>query len=429
MKKVLIVTYYWPPAGGPGVQRWVKFVKYLCFYGIEPVVYVPQNPFYPLQDPQMGNDLPPDITILRQKTTEPYSLAKYFSPKATKEISAGILPTHKPSWAERLLLWVRANLFIPDARVGWVSPSVKFLSQYLTAQGISTLITTSPPHSLQLIGLHLKQRLPHLHWIADLRDPWVTIGYHSALPLSSWARKRHFSLEEQVLRTASHIVVTSPSTKREFECKTPQPISVITNGYDDEALLSAPCSTHFTLAHIGSLLSGRNHPALWQALGQLVAQYPLFRAQLRIVLAGKVAQSTYESLEKYGLLPHTTLMGYVSHQQALLLQQQAQMLLLLEINSPDTQAIIPGKLFEYLAARRYILALGPQQWDAAAIVQGLAVGSTPPCDDTEQIRTAILHAFELYLAGQLKVEDAHIAPYHRKALTAHLADIIHQGSS
>ena len=185
MKKVLIITYYWPPAGGPGVQRWVKFVKYLRDFGVEPIIYTPQNPTYPMLDPHMVAEVPEDLTVLKTKIFEPYTLASLFSKEKTQKISAGIIPTKKPSLLDKFLLWIRGNLFLPDARVLWVRPSVKYLSKYLSENQIDTIITTAPPHSLHLIGLHLKEQFPSLRWIADFRDPWTTIGYRREIGRAS----------------------------------------------------------------------------------------------------------------------------------------------------------------------------------------------------------------------------------------------------
>jgi len=195
-KKVLIVTYYWPPAGGPGVQRWLKFVKYLPENGVEPIVYCPQNPNYPLLDETL-----------------------------IKEVNSNI--------TEKLMLYVRGNFFIPDARKNWVKPSVKYLSKYVKENGVDTIITTGPPHSLHLIGLQLKQKLD-VKWLADFRDPWTTIGYHKQLKLTKGSKAKHKNLEKTVLNTADVITVTSNNTKKEFEAITNQPITVITNGYDVE---------------------------------------------------------------------------------------------------------------------------------------------------------------------------------------------------
>ena len=290
MKKVLIITYYWPPAGGPGVQRWVKFVKYLRDFGIEPIIYTPENPTYPILDPHIAADIPEDLTLLKTKIFEPYALASLFSKEKTQKISAGIIPTKKPSLLDKLLLWIRGNLFIPDARVLWVRPSVKYLSEYLTEHPIDTIITTAPPHSLHLIGLRLKEKFPSLRWIADFRDPWTTIGYHSQLRLTKRSARKHLVMERTVLQTADTLIVTSPSTQREFQAKTSRPIEVITNGYDDDFPTQTPSlSPYFLLSHIGSLLSERNPEPLWQVLSEMTKEQPDFRRDLRLCLAGKVS--------------------------------------------------------------------------------------------------------------------------------------------
>ena len=185
-KKLLIITYYWPPAGGPGVQRWLKFVKYLPDFNVQPIVYIPENPTYPIIDRGLESEVSEKAVILKHKIFEPYGLASFFGKNKTKKISSGIIPNQKKqSFLEKTLLWVRGNIFIPDARFLWVKPSVKYLKKYIQENNIDTIVTSGPPHSLHLIGLQLKQELG-VTWLADFRDPWTTIGYHKALKLSSY---------------------------------------------------------------------------------------------------------------------------------------------------------------------------------------------------------------------------------------------------
>ena len=194
--KVLIITYYWPPSGGPGVQRWLKFVKYLREFDIEPVVYIPENPTYPIVDDSMQSEIPKDIVILKQPIFEPYAFAQVFSKKETKTISKGIIAeNNKQSFLQKKLLYIRGNFFIPDARKFWVKPSVKFLKKYIKEEGINTIITTGPPHSVHLIGMGLKEQLG-VKWYADFRDPWTTIGYHDKLRLTQQSIQKHKVLEK-----------------------------------------------------------------------------------------------------------------------------------------------------------------------------------------------------------------------------------------
>src|SRR5690554_246049 len=226
-KKVLIISYYWIPAGGPGVQRWLKFVKYLPDFGVEPIVYIPENPTYPIIDQDLKIELD-QLTLLKKPIKEPYKIASFLSKNKTQKISSGVIPTpRKQSFLDKLLLYIRGNFFIPDARVSWVKPSVSYLEKYICENKIETIITTGPPHSLHLIGLGLKEKL-NLRWIADFRDPWTNIVYHKELKLSQKSEKKHKELEQKVLTLADQIIVTSPSTKTEFSAITSKPIEVIT---------------------------------------------------------------------------------------------------------------------------------------------------------------------------------------------------------
>ena len=198
MRKILVIAYYWPPAGGPGVQRWLKFVKYLPDFGIEPIVYVPENPSYPLMDEKLIDEVPSSIKILKQPIKEPYGWASLLSKKKTKTISSGIIKEKDPSIIEKVLLWIRGNLFIPDARKFWVKPSISFLAKVIADEGIETIVTTGPPHSLHLIGLGLKKKY-NIQWIVDFRDPWTSIGYHKNLRLTESSKAKHKALEKGVL--------------------------------------------------------------------------------------------------------------------------------------------------------------------------------------------------------------------------------------
>ena len=271
-KRYLFITYYWPPAGGPGVQRWLKFVKYLRDFEVEPIVYVPENPHYPIIDKSFEAEIPSGITIIKQPINEPYQLAGIFSKKESKTISSGIIKDEKQQgFLQKMMLWVRGNLFIPDARMLWVKPSVKFLSAYLNENTIETIITTGPPHSLHLIGKQLKENLK-LNWIADFRDPWTKIGYHQKLKLTKASQQKHLRLEREVLQTADHILTTSFTTKKDFSKITKKPISVITNGFDEDEEEEVVLAEKFRLSHIGSLLSERNPLELWKALQELVSE-------------------------------------------------------------------------------------------------------------------------------------------------------------
>lgn len=424
MKKVLIITYYWKPAGGPGVQRWLKFVKYLRNFGIEPVVYAPENPMYPIVDEYIGSDVRTDVQVIKQPIWEPYGLASLFSKQKTQKISSGIIPRKKMSLTEKVMLWIRGNLFIPDARKFWVKPSVRFLAQFIEKNNIQTIITTSPPHSIHLIGYHLKHKFPNLKWITDFRDPWTTIGYHKDLRLTKWADKKHKFLEKEILQSSDLVITTSFKTKDEFSQLTSKPIHVITNGYDVQNQEKAKVSDRFLVSHIGSLLSDRNPKILWKVFADLIHENPEFAKDFQLCFAGKISNDIEEEIASLGLNNYVVNKGYITHNEAIELQQTSQILLLIEINSKETEGIIPGKLFEYMISERPILAIGPKNWDAARIVQETNTGKFITYNDELQIKQTIVEWYTAYKNGSLKTHPIGLAPYSRKNLTKKLAELI-----
>ncbi|MGO4772010.1 glycosyltransferase family 4 protein [Flavobacterium sp. W22_SRS_FK3] len=423
-KKLLIITYYFPPAGGPGVQRWLKFVKYLPDFDVQPIVYIPENPTYPIIDEGLVSEISDKVVVLKNKIWEPYQLASIFSKKKTKKISSGILPHQKKqTFLDKIFLWVRGNLFIPDARVFWVKPSVSFLEKYIKENNIDTIVTSGPPHSLHLIGLELKEKL-NVRWFADFRDPWTTIGYHKALRLSHYAFKKHKILEHKVLNSADAIIVTSKTTKKEFQAITNKPISIITNGYDIENVEKQTLDTKFTLAHIGSFLSDRNPKFLWECLIELLNEIPNFKLHLEIKLIGKVSQEVLNSIGEFNLNSYLKLLGYVSHHEAIAFQKKSQVLLLIEIDSEDTKSIIPGKLFEYMVSNRPIIAIGPQGSDFADIIKETNTGVFFDYSEKAKLKSVILDFYNQFLEGNLQANGVSLQQYSRKNLTKQLVELI-----
>ena len=423
--KVLVITYYCPPAGGPGVQRWLKFVKYLPAYGIEPVVYVPENPEYALVDPSLVLEVPNDITIIKKPIWEPYTYASLFSKKETATISKGIIEKKtKQSFLQRLLLFVRGNFFIPDARKFWIRPSIKFLTAFIDKENIQTVITTGPPHSVHLIGLGLK-REKSITWIADFRDPWTSIGYHNKLKLLRYAQRKHKFLEKEVLTKSDHIITTSFTTTAEFKALTSRPVTTITNGFDEEKVPSnITPDQKFTLSHIGSLLADRNPTILWEVLAELVGNHKDFAIDFELKLVGAVSEEVLATIYSNGLKDHTTNLGYVTHPEAIQLQRSTQLLLLIEIDHPDCRGIIAGKLFEYLKADRPILAFGPDRSDVEKIIEETQSGHYFNYRDKQAVKQQILSYYHNFKNNQLQSDAKNISKYHRKHLTGELVNII-----
>ena len=421
MRKILLILYYWPPAGGPGVQRWLYFVRYLRQFGVEPVLFLPATPHYPLRDPELEQLVPEGLQIYRSRFWEPYVLAGLLGRKKTRRISAGIIRRKSPGLLEKALLWVRGNLFIPDARKNWVRPALRELPAILEKEGIDTVLTSGPPHSLHLIGMGLKHQA-NLRWLADFRDPWTEIGYMDALYPGRRAMRRQRELESAVLGAADGIITTSHTTARAFRELTSRPIHVVTNGYDGQPADGRQPEGDFVLAHIGTLLSDRNPKSLWAALKSLKDSLPGFAGRLRIELTGLVSGEIMQSLKQQDLWEHTLIRPYVPHREAVALQRQAQVLLLLEIDSPGTRGILPGKLFEYMAASRPVLAIGPEGWEAAALVEESGCGHGFSYSQDGAIKACLQQWFEAYGQGALHQPPGGVENYSRRATTEKLVN-------
>lgn len=423
--KVLLIAYYWPPAGGPGVQRWFHFVRHLPLFGITPVVYVPKNPQYPIVDESLTEDLPKEVVIIKRSISEPYKWISWLFKKKTQQLSQGLIQENKPSLIERFMRFVRGNFFIPDARVSWVAPSVAFLSQYINEHGIETIISTGPPHSMHLIANELVKIHTRLKWIADFRDPWTTIGYHNDLYMTHWAQKKHLKLERTVLQSAHTILTTSYTTKALFSKKTATPIEVITNGFEpfENSSLPSPEENKFSLVHIGSLLSKRNPKILWEAIGELVTENQLFAAQLSIDFVGLVSDEVKTTITAHGLASYCNFHGYISHEEARKHQYTAHLLLLIEIDSEAHKGIIPGKIFEYLQSLRPILAIGPEDWDVARLLPENNLNALGTYHDKAMVKSFIETRFNAGTGISAEI-DPTLSKYERKNLTEALSKII-----
>jgi glycosyltransferase involved in cell wall biosynthesis len=419
MKKALIITYYWPPAGGSGVQRWLKFVKYFRDFNIEPVVYTVDNPDYPIVDISLKNDIPKDIEILKQPIWEPNNLLSFFGKK--KNESAGFLNPN-PNFIGKIAQYIRANYFIPDARKFWVKPSVNYLKKYLLKNNIDVIITTGPPHSLHLIGLQLKQQLG-IKWISDFRDPWAEIDYFHQLPLSKKSIQKHYDLEQQVLKFSDAVIVVGKTMKDNYE-KFQKNIFVVTNGFDGEVTQEVKLDSKFTITHIGLMNADRNPKILWEVLSEIKEENSEFSSDFQLKLIGKVDTSVKNDILNYGLSNNIQLIDYVPHKEVVEYQKKSQILLLIVNNVPSAKGIITGKIFEYLMAKRPILAIAPKNGDLAEILNNSKAGTVVEFNDKNAFKKSILQLYSHFKDGELMVNSNNLNQYHRKELTKKVSEII-----
>jgi len=419
--KVLIITYYWPPAGGSGVQRWLKFVKYLPGFDVEPVIYTVQDPKYALMDKTLEKEIPKNIEILKQPIWEPNNLLSLFNNKQQKTSSGFLNPN--PSFFEKQLQYIRANYFIPDARKYWIKPSVKFLSEYLNNNKVDVIITTGPPHSLHLIGMELKRRFP-IKWISDFRDPWTDIDYFHQLPLSKKSKQKHKELEEKVLQQSDAILVVGKTMKTKFE-QFNKNIHVISNGYDGDLMRDKlELDKKFSITHIGLMNADRNPKNLWEVLSELIDENTDFTEDLEIKLVGKVAEEVKQNILARKLEGMTCYIDYVSHDDVMKYQKSTQVLLLAVNNVPSSKGIVTGKIFEYLQANRPVLAIAPKDGDLAEIIKKTNSGEVVGFDDKDKLKKVIKDYYNSYKNKILHIGSKNIEQYHRKNLTKKLAKVI-----
>lgn len=415
--KVVIITYYWPPAGGSGVQRWLKFVKYLQNFDVQPIVYTVDNANYPKEDKTLLNEVSSTIKILKQPIWEPTNLFFWKNKQAQKSDVSN-------ATNNGFLSFIRGNFFIPDPKIFWVNSSVKFLHQYLKENKVDVVISTGPPHSTHLIAQKLKQK-NNIKWIADFRDPWSNLYYNEEFKQLSFAKKKNEKLENSVFKNADCILIVSNSLKKEFDQKATR-VEVITNGFDDEVLSEASITVDkkFSISYIGLLPKQSNPKLFFKVLSNLCLENTDFKNDLKLNFIGDISADVKQEIETYNLLENAEFVGYVSHRKAIEYQKKAQVLLLLIPNVEKSEGILTGKLFEYLTAKRPILAMGPETGDLSEILKDTNAGVVIGFENETKLTAEIRNLYLQYKTGNLKVNSKNIEQYHRKELTKKLSEII-----
>ena len=432
MKRVLIISYYWPPTGGSGVQRWVKFAKYLPSEGWQPVIYTPENPEQLAVDESLAAEVPEAAEVVKTRIIEPYELYKKLlrrSGHSKEAVEVNPVNAQNKSLLQKAAMWVRGNLFRPDPRCLWIGPSVRFLKKYLSEHPVDLIVSTGPPQSMHMIGLRLS-RETGLPWIADFRDPWTKIFYFKHLSMTPATERWHKKMEKMVLDEASAVVAVSPLVQQEFQAMTDTPVELITNGFDECDFSSEPCtqayggaSQEFTITHTGLFAADGNPTVLWDVLAEKCHADEAFRKLLRIKLIGKTDDQILKALKDRGLESSLINMGYQTHSVAVEQQRQASVLILPLRKEPEYRAVLPGKLFEYLASQRPILGIGQPDGAMAMIVNETGTGTVIDWNDKEGISQYIEQCWKRHLEGRLSSDGADLSRFTRRSLTRRMAGL------
>ena len=432
MKRVLIISYYWPPTGGSGVQRWVKFARYLPAEGWQPVIYTPENPEQLAVDETLEAEIPAEAEIIKTHITEPYELYKKFLRKSghSKEaVEVNPVNARNKSFAQKAAMWVRGNFFRPDPRCMWIRPSVRYLKKYLEEHPVDLIVSTGPPQSMHMIGFRLAEETG-LPWIADFRDPWTRIFYFKHLSMTKATERWHHRMEKKVLDKASAVVAVSPLVQQEFQSMTGTPVELITNGFDESDFPDKACTEaaggpdrDFVITHTGLFAADGNPTTLWQVLGERCAADSQFRKHLKIKLIGKTDEQIKAAIAEAGLKDNMIDMGYQPHARAVEEQRKASLLILPLRKEPEYKAVLPGKLFEYLASLRPVLGIGQPDGAMSMILGSTKTGVVYDWDDKASVSRFIDDCWKNHLEGRLVVEDADISQFTRRNLTRRMAQL------
>jgi glycosyltransferase involved in cell wall biosynthesis len=426
-KKVLVIAYYWPPSGGSGVQRWLKFVKYLPSFGWKPYVFTPENPAFELQDPSLQKDVPAEAEIIRFPIWEPYALFNSLSGKKEKT-SGSIIQKGKQSFFQKMSVWIRGNFFIPDPRVFWVRPSVRFLTEYLRKNQIDTIITTGPPHSMHLIGLKLKKTNPLLKWIADFRDPWSEWGLLDSLRVGSIGKNFHRRLERKVLQQADEVITITPFYVRQLAQLGGRKVELVTNGFDEDDFTNFKLkkSDRFLIRHVGIVNEKCDPRPFMNVVAEWYGRNEELRKVLTVEFVGTVHPSFKEFVHTHqALSSFTVFTDPVPHKALMDIYATSAVAVLILTGYKDAEGYMPGKLFEYIATGLPVLGVGPSNGDAAAILNQGHNGTMFDHTDREGI-TAFLETCFSNWKNSGSTSQQRISQYSRKELTGKLVSLLSQ---
>lgn len=429
MKKVLIITYYWPPSGGAGVQRWLKFSRYLPEFGVEPFVLTvdPHYATYPQTDESLEKQISPDLRVFRTKSFEPLRVFSGIFGKE-KVPYGGFTNVNKKSLFNTVFRFIRGNLFIPDARSGWKRYAFKKAVELIQQFGIDTVITTGPPHSTHLVGLKLKRKTG-IRWMADFRDPWTDIYYYQDMLHTPLAGRIDRRMEISVLKEADNVIAINRSIRKLLVNRAGSidrtKVTVITNGYDEEDFkASTPPPGEFVITYSGTISEHYNPVVFFTVLSRLVSECPDIKFRFRI--AGNISQKFEHQVRLHSLIDIFEYTGYVSHEKLTSYLTSSSAFLYV---FPETSAYTgaSGKLFEYLAARRPVIAIDSPGSDASAIIDECEAGKSFSHEDENGLYNYMASLVqEFRQKGKISAGNGKHINYSRRKLTKDLADLILQ---
>ena len=427
MKKVLIISYYRPPAGGPGVQRVLKFAKYLPRFGWQPIVLTVEGGEYPAFDLSMEKEIPQSCKVYRVRAFEPGRLYRQFvGLKKGDKIPVAVLTEKKPGWKKRFANWVRLNLFLPDAKILWKYRAVQEGKRIIAREKPNVLFSSSPPPTVHLIAKALA-RHAGLKWVADFRDPWTNIYHYSELNKSQLAKKMDQHLEYSVLKNATKITFVNQGF---FNYSEQSNMHLLPNGFDPEDVddhSENDSNDKFTIRYVGSLKPRQYVDSFFTVLKNLSLEKKFFRT-IRLEFIGNVYPEVRQAIADKNISLEINFLGYLEHDKALKYVMHADLLLLVIGPSAIADKLFSGKIFEYIMARKPILAYGPIHGAASVLLSSTHTGKMYDYKDYEGPENYIVEHYNRWQSKDAysDYDQKEIAKYDRKILTQKLVQIFEE---
>lgn len=432
MKNLLVITYYFPPSGGPGVQRVLKHVKYLRQYGWNPIVFTVRDADYPAFDYSLMDEIPKDVEVIRSKIFEPYNFYRKLTGKKPGEpVDVNIIKKEdaKLSIRERFIEFVRGTFFIPDARIGWYFTAKKELKQVIKNFKIDAIYSSSPPYTCSLLAKYAKFKLK-VPWVAGFRDPWTE--FIQAPP--RWFLPKHIdkSMEKSVFIAADIVEVAWLGIQKDATQKYPDlPISKfvhIPNGFDSEDYPRIEKSENdvFTLTYTGSMYGKRNPKALFNAIEFLLNEKKIVKENIQLNFIGRFGKEVHQMIEETSFNERINRISYLPHSESIHKLLESDSLLLIVDESKESEEIVPGKVYEYLGTYKPLLVIAPERGAIADLIQETGAGLIAHQSNVVGIANNFLLLYNLWEEKKqlTTINSEAINNYERKESARKLANLL-----
>lgn len=431
MKSVLIVSYYFPPSGGPGVQRVLKFVKYLPDFGWRPVVLTVESGDYPARDESLLDEIPGKVAVYRTKIIEPYRMYRRLTgkpPDAPVDVENIPGGASGRSWAEAAAAFIRSTAFVPDARIGWLPFAAAKGRFIIECEDVHAIYSSSPPYTSALVAraLHRTSGLP---WIAGFRDPWT--GFLSTPRRWALPRMLDSYLEHSVFNEASLVEVAWKGIQKDALQKYPSldrsKFHHLPNGFDrSDFTHGAPQrDERFTVTYTGSMYGKRSPSSFFTAVEELIRERSVDPARIRFRFVGRFGSEVQEMFRRVSFQSSVEVVSYRPHAQSIAELVNADALLLIVDEADGSEEIVPGKVFEYLGASRPIIALAPPGAVAELLAETNS-GFVAANQDIAAIKSVFLECYSKfgYHRRQFHQNEDAVRKYERREVTRRLAELL-----